>query len=57
MHYTWSGAHTIERGEKVGVLAWGIPPPAHLLIPDRAASPSKVHDLYDQGKFLKPQPH
>lgn len=42
MHCTWSGAHTIERREKVGVLAWGIPPPAHLLIPDSAASPFKV---------------
>ena len=43
MHCTWSGAHTTERGEEVGVLAWGIPmPPACLLIPGSAASPSKA---------------
>lgn len=40
-HYTWNGTCTIERGEKVGVLVWHIPPPVHLLTPDSAAFPGQ----------------
>lgn len=35
MHYTWNGAYTIERREKVGVLGSDLPP----LTRDSAASP------------------
>ena len=43
-----NGTCTIERGEKVGVLLWNIPPPVHLFMPDNAASPEQ-HVWYAQA--------
>ena len=45
-HYTWNGRHSIERGEKVGVLVWHIPPLLHLLTPDSDATPGQ-HMWYE----------
>ena len=52
-HYTWNGTHTIERGEKVGVLVWYISPPVRLLMPEIAASPASMYGVHNQVSFLK----
>lgn len=53
MHYTWNGTCTTERGEKMKVLIWQIPPLAHLLMPDSAASPGHHVRYVQQVNFLK----
>lgn len=47
MHYDWNGTHTIEGGERVGVLFWNILPPVYLLTPNSAAAPGQ-HVWYAQ---------
>lgn len=45
LHYSWNGTHTVEKGEKVGILVLHIWPPAYLLTPNSTVSPGK-HVLY-----------
>lgn len=37
----WICTHTVERGEKVGVLIWRIFPSIHLLRPENTTSPGQ----------------
>lgn len=40
-HYMWTRTHNTERGEKVGVLVWQIPPPIHHLMPESTTFPGQ----------------
>ena len=53
MHYTWNGAHPIERGKNMGVLVWHILPQSISSCLTVLLPPAYMYGLHNQVKFLK----
>lgn len=53
MHYTWNGAHPIERGKNMGVLVWHFLPQSISSCLTVLLPPAYMYGLHNQVKFLK----